>query len=339
MKHTITKISTILAGVCCASSLLSAPVLANDQPAAGGQDVYRLYNQNTGEHFYTQKTDEKAALIKAGWTYEGIGWTAAKTGDPVYRLYNPNADGGDHYYTKDLNEANSLVSLGWSMDNDGQPVFYSGGEVSLYSAYNPNAKSGAHNYTTSRTEQDALMKAGWLYDQVAWNVLEEGHEDIDASLFERFAGQEFVNNTWGAAGGPGITMTINADGTYRETNARISSNADIGSDYSEFTGKLSDPVKVDDSTWKVQVLSSDLVMPVNTILNDGNIDSKIMIEPFAGFYAPMEFYIGAPGKPLQEYPAFIQERYSMDPDTFKTIFTDSWILYTTDGTTSMRIKK
>lgn len=183
------------------------------------------------------------------------------------------------------------------------------------------------------------MKAGWLYDQVAWNVLEEGHEDIDASLFERFAGQEFVNNTWGAAGGPGIMMTINADGTYRETNARISSNADIGSDYSEFTGKLSDPVKVDDSTWKVQVLSSDLVMPVNTILNDGNIDSKIMIEPFAGFYAPMEFYIGAPGKPLQEYPAFIQERYSMDPDTFKTIFTDSWILYTTDGTTSMRIKK
>lgn len=179
MKHTITKISTILAGVCCASSLLSAPVLANDQPAAGGQDVYRLYNQNTGEHFYTQKTDEKAALIKAGWTYEGIGWTAAKTGDPVYRLYNPNADGGDHYYTKDLNEANSLVSLGWSMDNDGQPVFYSGGEVSLYSAYNPNAKSGAHNYTTNASEHNALLSMGWTHGAVAWKVAGEGEPYVE----------------------------------------------------------------------------------------------------------------------------------------------------------------
>lgn len=338
MKQTLTKISTVLAGVCCASSLFAASVLADDQPGVPGQYVYRLYNKNTGEHFYTLNTDEKSALTKAGWTYEGIGWIAPALGDPVYRLYNPNADGGDHYYTADLNEAHSLVSLGWSMDNEDQPVFYSGGEVNLYSAYNPNAKSGAHNYTTSRTEQDALIGYGWLYDQVAWKVLEEGFEETDSSLFARFTGQEFDNNTWGAAGGPGVTMTINADGTYRETNARISSQAEIGSDYSEFTGKLSVPVKVDDYTWKVQVLSSDLVMPVNTILNEGERDSKIMLEPFAGLYAPMEFYIASPDKPIQDYPAFIQERCNEATDLLKSDFSGSYVLYTADGMTSMTVQ-
>ena len=32
-------------------------------------NVYRLYNHNTGEHFYTTSGTEKNANVSAGWTY------------------------------------------------------------------------------------------------------------------------------------------------------------------------------------------------------------------------------------------------------------------------------
>lgn len=77
-------------------------------------NVYRLYNHNTGEHFYTTSGTEKNANVSAGWTYEGVGWIAPTTSSsPVYRVYNPNAMGGDHYYTKSKYEAQSLVNKGW----------------------------------------------------------------------------------------------------------------------------------------------------------------------------------------------------------------------------------
>ena len=46
----------------------------------------RLYNPNSGEHFYTASPVEKVSLMDAGWNYEGIGWTAPADGNAVYRL-------------------------------------------------------------------------------------------------------------------------------------------------------------------------------------------------------------------------------------------------------------
>lgn len=133
--------------------------------------VYRLYNKNTGEHFYTKNIAEKVSLKSAGWQDEGLGWNSASSGAPVYRVYNPNAKGGDHYYTMSKYEAQSLVKNGWRWDNKGQAAFYSGGEVNLYVAYNPNASSGAHNYTISSFEQNSLLKGGWKYGAVAWKTM------------------------------------------------------------------------------------------------------------------------------------------------------------------------
>lgn len=327
--------SSVLAGTCCMSLLLTTPVLAQDHPDRAGQDIYRLYNENTGEHSYTSASDEKSALVTAGWVFEGVGWIAPEEGAPIYRLYNPNAEGGDHYYTTSLDEANSLVSLGWSMDNDANPVFYSGGEIDLYSAYNPNAKSGSHNYTTSRAEQDALIGSGWIYDQVAWKVLGEGYVETDPTLYERFPGQKFVKNIWGYAGGTSAFLTINADGTYRETNVRMSMIPGINGEYSEFTGKLSDPIKVDEYTWKAHIISSDLVLPVNTIIDEGKKGKKIMLEPFAGLYAPMDFYIASPDKPIDQFPAFVRQQYAKYQDSIKPGFPNSYVLYTPDGMTFM----
>lgn len=69
--------------------------------------MYRLYNPNSGEHFYTGYTSEKNHLVEVGWKDEGIAWYAPLTGNPVYRLYNPNS--GDHHYTMSYQESQNLI--------------------------------------------------------------------------------------------------------------------------------------------------------------------------------------------------------------------------------------
>lgn len=103
----------------------SAWTLANENQvkASSKSPVYRLYNPNSGEHFYTTNFYEGNSLKNVGWLDEGIGWQAANSGAPVYRLYNPNVKGGDHYYTLSNYEAQSLVKAGWRWDNGAKPVF------------------------------------------------------------------------------------------------------------------------------------------------------------------------------------------------------------------------
>ena len=82
--------------------------------------MYRLYNPNSGEHFYTGSEAERVMVYEAGWRYEGIGWTApASSSEPVYRAYNPNAKTGAHNFTSDINEQNHIVSLGWRNEGIG----------------------------------------------------------------------------------------------------------------------------------------------------------------------------------------------------------------------------
>ena len=76
--------------------------------------MYRLYNPNSGEHFYTQNVAEKNNLVSKGWKYEGIGWNGPTSGNPVYRLYNPNA--GDHHYTLHAYEKDNLIKKGWKYE-------------------------------------------------------------------------------------------------------------------------------------------------------------------------------------------------------------------------------
>ena len=127
--------------------------------------MYRLYNPNSGEHFYTSSFVEAKSIITAGWQYEHVGWNAPSTGDPVYRLYNPNA--GDHHFTLNSNEKVMLVNQG---RRDEGISWYSDAKksVKLYRAYNPNAKSGSHNYTTFYGEQTSLIKVGWRDEGIAW---------------------------------------------------------------------------------------------------------------------------------------------------------------------------
>lgn len=148
--------------------------------------MYRLYNPNSGEHFYTPSMEERTNVVAAGWRYEGIGWYAPKSGEPVYRLYNPNA--GDHHYTMSSAEKGSLVLVGWRYEGIG---WYSDTAHTnpIYREYNPNATSGAHNFTGSLVENQNLVNAGWRYEGIAWYgsstpvgkkwVPEQGHYEDD----------------------------------------------------------------------------------------------------------------------------------------------------------------
>ena len=129
--------------------------------------MYRLYNPNSGEHFYTANATERDTLSNLGWRYEGIAWNAPEISNtPVYRLYNPNA--GDHHYTTSSAERDNLVSLGWKYEGIGWYSTGSDGKA-LYRLYNPNAKgAGSHHYTTSADERDYLISLGWRNEGIAW---------------------------------------------------------------------------------------------------------------------------------------------------------------------------
>ena len=132
----------------------------------GTQAMYRLYNPNSGEHFYTASTIERDSVIAAGWNDEGIGWTAPTQGIQVYRLYNSFA--GEHHYTTSAEERDMLVSVGWTWEDGG---WFSDVDesVPLYRAYNPNAFANNHHYTTDRGEFETLLSLGWQDEGVGWH--------------------------------------------------------------------------------------------------------------------------------------------------------------------------
>lgn len=133
-------------------------------------DMHRLYNPNTGEHFYTASTEERDNLTALGWQYEGVAWRAPeRSNTPVYRLFNPNS--GEHHYTMSAEERDTLVGYGWNFEGIG---WYSDDSksVPLYRLYNPNAvgqfEAGAHHYTSSQKERDDLIAIGWNYEGIGW---------------------------------------------------------------------------------------------------------------------------------------------------------------------------
>lgn len=131
--------------------------------------IYRVYNPNSGEHFFTPSLEEKEHLVSVGWKDEGVGFTTVEKSDvPVYRLYNAN--GGEHHYTVSMDEKDSLVKAGW---NDEGVSWYANSDkgVAVYRVYNPNAFANNHHYTTSKEEYEHLLEIGWNDESIAFYVI------------------------------------------------------------------------------------------------------------------------------------------------------------------------
>lgn len=134
--------------------------------APGSLILHRLYNPNSGEHFFTTDLVELDYLVDLGWDYEGNAWSSPAQGDTVYRLYNKNA--GDHHYTLDEREKNELVRLGWTYEGEAWKAS-ANGDLEVYRAYNPNAKAGSHHFTLDASEIAFLSSIGWKDEGKAWN--------------------------------------------------------------------------------------------------------------------------------------------------------------------------
>lgn len=145
---------------------LGLAVYGGADASAASNELYRVYNPNSGEHFYTESASERDGLVRQGWTDEGLGWNTPTSGETVYRVYNANA--GDHHYTKSVDEYNWLANQGWT--KEGKSFFSSTGEeVAIHRAYNPNAVVGSHNFTQSASEQNWLVnEQGWTNEGVAF---------------------------------------------------------------------------------------------------------------------------------------------------------------------------
>ena len=95
----------------------TTPSPATSTPAAkqvAKVPMHRMYNPNSGEHFYTASGQERDMLVGIGWNYEGVGWFSDDAkGVPLYRQFNPNVVIGTHNYTTSKAENDHLVSIGW----------------------------------------------------------------------------------------------------------------------------------------------------------------------------------------------------------------------------------
>lgn len=169
-------VSVALAVGMCPAVVFAGALAADADGALVGQSdatrvMYRLYNPNSGEHFYTADVSERDAVAAAGWSYEGEGWTApTASSTPVHRLYS----GTDHHYCIGEGEKDALVAAGWSYEGIG---WYSDDAkgVPLYRQFNPNVdptapvnNSGSHNYTTSLDEHNHLVSIGWNDEGIGW---------------------------------------------------------------------------------------------------------------------------------------------------------------------------
>lgn len=84
--------------------------------SVGKNKVYRIYNPNTGEHFYSTNKKECDAAVKAGWRQEtDPNYTWVSEGDvKVYREFNPDVQtAGSHNFTTNLAEHKNVVKAGW----------------------------------------------------------------------------------------------------------------------------------------------------------------------------------------------------------------------------------
>lgn len=128
--------------------------------------MFRMYDPNSGEHFYTGSTVERDNLVAEGWNYEGVGFTFPQnSGLPVYRLYEPVY--GEHLYTMDEAEKDKLIAEGWNYEGI---AFNSASEYEVvqYRLHNPNENRGAYHFTGSEEERQNLIQAGWEDQGIGW---------------------------------------------------------------------------------------------------------------------------------------------------------------------------
>lgn len=119
---------------------------------AGTTAMHRLYNPNSGEHYYTLSDGERDALVQAGWNFEKEeGYMFPVSASPpagtaeIFRLYNTTPSHGEHLFTQDASYKNAVLfqfpgvwvvnsSLGFAFAQDASAANVGAMEMSLQPA-------------------------------------------------------------------------------------------------------------------------------------------------------------------------------------------------------------
>lgn len=126
--------------------------------------VYRMYNANNGDHYYTANHAEAVNLQQKGLSYDGVFfYSVASGGTQIYKAYNPNT--GEHFYTANKAEIENLAKAGWNNEGNAWQAPTTGNNV--YRVYNPSV-GGFHMWTTNQTEVNSLVAAGWKNEGTAF---------------------------------------------------------------------------------------------------------------------------------------------------------------------------
>ena len=144
-------------------------------PEIGKVNVYRM---NGTEHFLTTSLSERDALIKTGWSYEGVTLQtpASPTSTPVYRLNGP-----EHFYTTSLLERNSLLKD--SKWRDEGIAFYVDSSTPRVFRFLKN--NGQHFFTPNLNEAVTISNKSAYFEGIAF-----GHHDLDRAQVYRLNGPE-----------------------------------------------------------------------------------------------------------------------------------------------------
>jgi hypothetical protein len=124
--------------------------------------VYRLFNPEITNHFYTTSVSERRnAIQNLGYNDEGVEWVGfdrqVQGTNPIFRLYSPSAQ--NHFYTDTESEAaRAADQLGYNREGIlvylyERERFYT---TPIYRLYNPQASN--HFYTTSESERDNAIR-------------------------------------------------------------------------------------------------------------------------------------------------------------------------------------
>ncbi|KAH7711532.1 hypothetical protein AAVH_21144 [Aphelenchoides avenae] len=153
------------------------PAKETCQKSAAAVPLYRAYNGDVQDHFYTTKFDELAsAKTKHGYKGEGITGRILRTKAPksteLYRLYHKGSN--DHFYATNKEERDNAISkLGYKDQGTVGYVYKASNgkcpcpEVRpLYRVHNSGAVD--HFYTMNKGEKDqAISKLGYKDEGIA----------------------------------------------------------------------------------------------------------------------------------------------------------------------------
>ncbi len=138
-----------------------------DPPGSNdGFPVFRLYNSNTGQHYWTGNIQEEGTLLNDGWTLEGIPFNSIDTirqetpppagMDLVYRFYIPQTY--EHFWTTDLSERDSMISAGYDYEGVAWDSSTDNSLTPVYRLYAPSIRQ--HLFTSSLNEYNTLIASG-----------------------------------------------------------------------------------------------------------------------------------------------------------------------------------